>query len=471
MSFDELKQKGNDCIKQKKYTEAIEFYTNALKVDPSSHAVYSNRSLAYNNIGDPDRALQDATKCLDLAPTFARGYLRKSVALNGLRKFTEAMVAAQEGYKLRGSDAISRDCVAHWIKANQAIYRPLVENTLQEGLDLLPKGCLVISEEYLNIFLDALICRAHLTQEMESVTRSLCRAFSELDRVLHLFGHSPCPYQLAWVECLKQASKINPSTARVQAEAVAALLTKSDQFATWLHTSVDPILYPVVCPIVSLAMIAVAVRSISLNAVNSEQHANQVACQACLPFFEKSILSSEQYAEQRLGMYKEFLEAWAVVAVEFTSDEVSFLEQSIKKVEEYVLRCPKHLESYKETAMVSVALARTRLGKKPGFDPVLCAPEHGKAVSRTAERSPDEFIAYVEEKISELEGVISAPIGNPIPFAAQDAQNLLFCIGKCVCVHFYMRPYHNLCFPSLFIYMIKYHCHIYLHFSYMQGLF
>ena len=46
MSFDELKQKGNDCVKQKKYTEAIEFYTAALKVDPSSHAVYSNRSLA-----------------------------------------------------------------------------------------------------------------------------------------------------------------------------------------------------------------------------------------------------------------------------------------------------------------------------------------------------------------------------------------------------------------------------------------
>lgn len=178
-------------------------------------------------------------------------------------------------------------------------------------------------------------------------------------------------------------------------------------------------------------MIAVAVRSISLNAVNSEQYVNQVACQACLPFFEKSILSSEQYAEQRLGIYKEFLEAWAVIAVKFTSEEVSFLEQSINKVEEYVQRCPEHLESYKEVTMVSVALARSRLGKKPGFDPVLYAPEHGKAVSRTAEKAPEEFIAYVEEKVCELEGVISAPLGNPIPFAAQDAQDMLFCIGKC----------------------------------------
>ena len=430
MSFDELKQKGNDCIKRKKYTEAIEFYTKALKVDPSSYAAYSNRSLGYSNEGDFERALQDATKCLDLTPSFARGYLRKSVALNGLRKYEAVMVAAQEGYKLRGSDTISRDCVAQWIKANQAIHMPLVENTLQEGLDLLPRGCLVISKEYLDVFIDVLIYRAHSTNEIEPTIRILRRAFNELERVLHLFGHSPCPYQQAWVQCLKEASRIDPSTARVPTEAITALLTKSDEFAVWLHTSVDPVLYSVICPIVSLAMIAVVVRSISLNAINTDQHANQVACQACLPFFEKSILSSEQYAEQLLGIYKEFLEAWALIAVKFTSEEVSFLEQSIKKVDEYVLQCPKHLESYKETTMVSLALARSRLGKKPGFDPVLYAPEHGKAVSRSAETSPEKLIAYVADKLGEVEAVIRAPSGTPIPFAAQDAQNLLFCIGK-----------------------------------------
>ena len=65
MSCDELKQKGNDCIRQKNYAEAIEFYTQALGANPSSHAVYSNRSLAYSSVGDFERALQDATKCLE----------------------------------------------------------------------------------------------------------------------------------------------------------------------------------------------------------------------------------------------------------------------------------------------------------------------------------------------------------------------------------------------------------------------
>ncbi len=439
MSFDELKQKGNDCIKQKNYTQAIEFYTNALEADPSSHAVYSNRSLAYSHLGDFERALQDATKCLDLAPTFARGYLRKAVAFSGLMKYEEAMVAAQDGYKLRGSDAISRDCVAQWIKANQAVHGPLVEQKLHGQLDLLPRGCLALSEEYLDIFLDALVYRVQSTNEIEPVIVSLHRTFIELDRVLQLFGHHPCPCRQAWVEFLYKASKTNPSTARVPPDTVTALLTKSDEFATWLHTSVDPTLYSVICPIVSLAVIAVTVRSISLNIVNSDLHANQVACQACLPFFEKSILSSERYAEQLLGVYKEFLEAWASIAVKFTTEEVSFVEQSIKKVEEYVMRCPKQLESYKETVMVSIALARLRLGKKPGFDPVVYAPEHGKAVSRTVDGSPEELTAYVKERLEELEAAARAPPGSPVPFAAGDAQDVLFCIGKLLVVIVHKR--------------------------------
>lgn len=331
MAFQELKQKGNDCIKQKNYTQAVEFYTNALDADPSSHAVYSNRSLAYSNLGDFVRALQDATKCLDLAPMFARGYLRKAVALSGLTKYEEAMVAAQDGYKLRDSDAISRDCVAQWIKANPAIHGPLVEQKLHGQLDLLPQGSLVLSEEYLNIFLDALIYRVRSTNEIDPMIMSLQRTFIELDRVLQLFGHHPCPCQQAWVEILYKASKTDPSTARVPPDTVVAHLAKADEFATWLSTFIDPILYPVICPIISLAVITVIVRSISLNAVNSDQHANQVACQACLPFFEKSILSSEQYAEQLLGIYKEFLEAWASLAVEFTTEEFHLLNALSRK--------------------------------------------------------------------------------------------------------------------------------------------
>lgn len=82
--------------------------------------------------------------------------------------------------------------------------------------------------------------------------------------------------------------------------------------------------------------------------------------------------------------------------------------------------------------MVSIALARIRLGNEPGFDPVLYAPEHGKAVSRLVERSPEELTAYVKTKLEELEAVVRAPPSSPMPYAAQDAQDVLFCIGECI---------------------------------------
>ena len=69
MSHDELKEKGNECIRQKNYKNAALYYTSALSKDPCSHIVFSNRSLAHSKLQQFESAL---------------GYLRKSVALTGL---------------------------------------------------------------------------------------------------------------------------------------------------------------------------------------------------------------------------------------------------------------------------------------------------------------------------------------------------------------------------------------------------
>ena len=95
---DELKEKGNECIKRKQYQDAIGFYAAALRENPLSHTVYSNRSLAHYKLGSLDLALEDATRCIESAPLFAMGYLRKCVALNGLARHEEAMATAESGY-------------------------------------------------------------------------------------------------------------------------------------------------------------------------------------------------------------------------------------------------------------------------------------------------------------------------------------------------------------------------------------
>lgn len=186
---DELKGKGNDCIKRKQYKDAVEFYTAALKENPLSHTVYSNRSLAHFKLGNVSSALEDATKCIELAPAFARGYLRKCVALNGLAKYEDVMATAEDGYKLRGSDAICRECVGQWIVANQALHSGMVTQFASEigfsESEVLPKGCMVVSSDYFTIFLNLFLCRLEQTTtgvDVEFIRGCIGTLLQELDR-------------------------------------------------------------------------------------------------------------------------------------------------------------------------------------------------------------------------------------------------------------------------------------------------
>lgn len=438
MSHDELKEQGNECIKQKRYEDAVTFYTAALKHNPSSHTVYSNRSLAYSKLGEFDSALRDATKCIEIAPTFARAYLRKCVALNGLREHEGAMAAAEEGYKLRGSAAICRDCVSQWMEANQAHHKDMVEGCARDiGIDtpnLLPKGCIAISSDYLTLFLNVFLCRLEYTTtgvEVGFMRGCILGVLQELDRVLRLFGHTPSPCEHEWLDNLCLASKIDPSSSRIPQSVVASLLAKSDEFVAWLDLSVDHTLYPILRPVISLAMMAVGARCISLNVINTEQHTVQVSCRACLPFFEKSLLSSAEYFEQHVGMYKELLEAFAMCNFRLTSKENLLFEQLTTKLEALLKNFDptKHDKEIYDKAMVSVGLARIRLKQNLSFHPASYAPECGQTISRVAEK--EEMKAYVKEKQLMIQSVVDVQAAVP-EVTAIDIQDLLWCIGTCV---------------------------------------
>jgi len=102
----ELKEKGNAFIREKKYLDAVDSYTEALKLDPSNHTILSNRSLAYFRLSKFEKALADANKCTELAPAFARGHLRKAMALNSMSDYHAAMISSEKGYELRQSDTV-----------------------------------------------------------------------------------------------------------------------------------------------------------------------------------------------------------------------------------------------------------------------------------------------------------------------------------------------------------------------------
>ena len=81
---EEHKAAGNDAFKAGDYLKAAAAYTKAIKADPANHVYYSNRSQAFLKLSKVTKALEDAEKCISLAPDFVKGYHRKASALHAL---------------------------------------------------------------------------------------------------------------------------------------------------------------------------------------------------------------------------------------------------------------------------------------------------------------------------------------------------------------------------------------------------
>ena len=113
------KDKGNALVKEKKYKEALDCYTKAIEIDPNDPILYSNRSAMHLNLSEFEQALTDADKAISLKADYAKGYLRKGKALEGLQKLKEAL----DTYKL-GLEKDSKN--AQLLEASQELEASLI---------------------------------------------------------------------------------------------------------------------------------------------------------------------------------------------------------------------------------------------------------------------------------------------------------------------------------------------------------
>ena len=93
----ECKTKGNECLKQKDYDGAIKWYTTAIDKDPTNHVFFSNRSAAYLQSGQFEKAVRDGVQTSILKPDWPKGYNRSGCALHALGDYKKAIMCLTVG--------------------------------------------------------------------------------------------------------------------------------------------------------------------------------------------------------------------------------------------------------------------------------------------------------------------------------------------------------------------------------------
>ena len=100
------KVKGNQAFQSGDFQKATYHYSMAIRLDPSNHVNYSNRSASYASQGKWQNALEDGEHCVKIRPEWGKGYARKAAALLGMGQAGEALKVYMSGLKAEpGNDA------------------------------------------------------------------------------------------------------------------------------------------------------------------------------------------------------------------------------------------------------------------------------------------------------------------------------------------------------------------------------
>ncbi|RDX66535.1 Serine/threonine-protein phosphatase 5, partial [Mucuna pruriens] len=80
----------------RKYSQAIDPYTQAIELNSQNAVYFSNHVFAHLRLEEYGSAIHDATEAIDIDPKYSKGYYRWGAAHLGLGKFKEALKDFQQ---------------------------------------------------------------------------------------------------------------------------------------------------------------------------------------------------------------------------------------------------------------------------------------------------------------------------------------------------------------------------------------
>ncbi|XP_032493147.1 small glutamine-rich tetratricopeptide repeat-containing protein beta-like [Phocoena sinus] len=97
---DQLKDEGNNHMKEENYAAAVDCYTQAIELDPNNAVYYCNRAAAQSKLGHYTDAVKDCEKAIAIDSKYSKTYGRMGLALTAMNKFEEAVTSYQKALDL-----------------------------------------------------------------------------------------------------------------------------------------------------------------------------------------------------------------------------------------------------------------------------------------------------------------------------------------------------------------------------------
>ncbi|XP_050249259.1 serine/threonine-protein phosphatase 5 isoform X1 [Quercus robur] len=101
---EEIKVLANEAFQARKYTQAIDLYTQAIELNSQNAVYWANRAFAHIKREEYGSAIQDASKAVEVDPKYSKGYYRRGTAYLAMGKFKEALKDFQQVKKLSPND-------------------------------------------------------------------------------------------------------------------------------------------------------------------------------------------------------------------------------------------------------------------------------------------------------------------------------------------------------------------------------
>ena len=146
-----LKEEGNECLRNKKYKNAIKLYSDAINICKGNMPLYTNRAAAYIKCEEWKNAIDDCDKVIDYyelfeeeinrhLDTYVKALTRKAYSLEKLKEYKKAKEAIEKAREyINDNNNIEINKLSEMIEHSDKLYQESLKTMKIENDKNIPK--------------------------------------------------------------------------------------------------------------------------------------------------------------------------------------------------------------------------------------------------------------------------------------------------------------------------------------------